>query len=105
MSQNVTNCERKALSKRHAVLPAIRHSANIPYYMAKQEAIKQEGIVTEALPNAQFRVRLDNGHEILGLLSGKMRKHYIRIIPGDRVDIEISPYDLSKGRIVFRYKG
>lgn len=75
------------------------------HYMAKQEAIKQEGVVTEALPNAQFRVRLDNGHEILGLLSGKMRKHYIRIIPGDRVDIEISPYDLSKGRIVFRYKG
>ena len=74
-------------------------------YMAKQEAIKQEGVVTEALPNAQFRVRLNNGHEILGLLSGKMRKHYIRIIPGDRVDIEISPYDLSKGRIVFRYKG
>ncbi len=73
--------------------------------MAKQEAIKQEGVVTEALPNAQFRVRLNNGHEILGLLSGKMRKHYIRIIPGDRVDIEISPYDLSKGRIVFRYKG
>ncbi len=73
--------------------------------MAKQEAIKQEGVVTEALPNAQFRVRLSNGHEILGLLSGKMRKHYIRIIPGDRVDIEISPYDLSKGRIVFRYKG
>ncbi len=88
--------------------PCLREEASLRVdkeYMAKQEAIKQEGVVTEALPNAQFRVRLNNGHEILGLLSGKMRKHYIRIIPGDRVDIEISPYDLSKGRIVFRYKG
>jgi translation initiation factor IF-1 len=73
--------------------------------MAKQVAIKQEGTVTEALPNAQFRIELDNGHEVLGLLSGKMRNYYIRIIPGDRVDVEMSPYDLSKGRIVYRYKG
>jgi translation initiation factor IF-1 len=72
--------------------------------MAKQESIKQEGIVTEALPNAQFRIELENGHKILGLLSGKMRKFFIRIIPGDRVDVEMSPYDLSKGRIVYRYK-
>lgn len=72
--------------------------------MAKQEPIKQEGVVTEALPNAQFRVELTNGHVVLGLLSGKMRKYFIRILPGDRVDIEMSPYDMSKGRIVYRYK-
>ena len=72
--------------------------------MAKQNAIKQEGVVTDALPNAQFRIRLANGHEILGLLSGKMRKFFIRILPGDRVDVEMSPYDLTKGRIVYRYK-
>ncbi len=73
-------------------------------YMAKQQPIQQEGVVTEALPNAQFRVKLSNGHEILGLLSGKMRKFFIRIVPGDRVDVEMSPYDLTKGRIVYRYK-
>ncbi|GIV60073.1 translation initiation factor IF-1 [Rhodocaloribacter litoris] len=73
--------------------------------MAKQAPIKQEGFVTEALPNAQFRVELDNGHTILGFLSGKMRKYFIRILPGDRVDVEMSPYDLTKGRIVYRYKG
>jgi translation initiation factor IF-1 len=72
--------------------------------MAKQNAIEQDGEVIEALPNAQFRVRLENGHEILGLLSGKMRMHFIKILPGDRVKIELSPYDLSKGRIVYRYK-
>lgn len=73
--------------------------------MAKQEPIKQEGVVTDALPNAQFRVELRNGQEILGFLSGKMRKFFIKILPGDRVDVEMSPYDLSKGRIVYRYKG
>lgn len=72
--------------------------------MAKQRAIEQDGNVLEALPNAQFRVRLENGHEVLGLLSGKMRMHFIKILPGDRVKIELSPYDLSKGRIVYRYK-
>ncbi len=72
--------------------------------MAKQPAIRQDGEVLEALPNAQFRVQLENGHEILGLLSGKMRMHYIKILPGDKVTIELSPYDLSKGRIVYRYK-
>ena len=73
--------------------------------MAKQEPIKEGGVVTDALPNAQFRVELDNGHEILGFLSGKMRKFFIKILPGDRVDVEMSPYDLTKGRIVYRYKG
>ncbi len=72
--------------------------------MAKQQAIEQDGEVIEALPNAQFRVRLENGHEILGLLSGKMRMHFIKILPGDRVKVELSPYDLTKGRIVYRYK-
>jgi len=72
--------------------------------MAKEEAIEQDGEVIEALPNAQFRVKLENGHEILGLLSGKMRMNYIKILPGDRVKVELSPYDLSKGRIVYRHK-
>ena len=72
--------------------------------MAKQGAIEQDGEVVDALPNAQFRVRLENGHEILGLLSGKMRMNFIKILPGDRVKVELSPYDLSKGRIVYRYK-
>ncbi|MGA0841190.1 MAG: translation initiation factor IF-1 [Pseudomonadales bacterium] len=72
--------------------------------MAKQEPIQQEGSILEALPNAQFRVRLDNGHEILAHVSGKMRMHYIKILPGDRVQVEMSPYDLSKGRITYRQK-
>ena len=72
--------------------------------MAKQNAIRQDGQVTEALPNAQFRVTLENGHAILGLLSGKMRKFYIKILPGDRFTVELSPYDHTKGRIVYRYK-
>ena len=72
--------------------------------MAKEEPIKQDGEILEALPNAQFRVELDNGHEILAHVSGKMRMHYIKILPGDRVAVEMSPYDLSKGRITYRYK-
>ena len=72
--------------------------------MAKQEPIKQEGEILEALPNAQFRVKLENGHEILAHVSGKMRMNYIKILPGDRVSVEMSPYDLSKGRITYRHK-
>ncbi|HPD65673.1 MAG TPA: translation initiation factor IF-1 [Bacteroidia bacterium] len=73
--------------------------------MGKQDAIiVQDGIVTEALPNAMFRVRLQNGHVILAHISGKMRMNYIRILPDDKVKVEMSPYDLSKGRIIFRYK-
>ncbi|WP_457570808.1 translation initiation factor IF-1 [Desulfovulcanus sp.] len=72
--------------------------------MAKEEAIEVEGIVEEALPNAMFRVRLDNGHVVLGHISGKMRKYYIRILPGDRVKVELSPYDLTRGRITYRFK-
>jgi len=70
--------------------------------MAKEEPIRVEAIVKEALPNARFRVELENGHEVLAHVSGKMRMHYIRILPGDKVTIEMSPYDLSKGRIIYR---
>ena len=72
--------------------------------MAKEEAIEVEGTVTESLPNTMFRVELKNGHNILTHLSGKMRKHYIRIVPGDRVKVALSPYDLTRGRIVYRHK-
>lgn len=73
--------------------------------MAKDESkIKMDGVVIEALPGTQFRVRLDNGHEVLAYLSGKMRKYYIRILLGDRVAVEMSPYDLTRGRITFRQR-
>ena len=72
--------------------------------MAKEEAIEVEGVVKEALPNTMFRVELKNGHLIMAHLSGKMRKHYIRIVPGDSVKVELSPYDLDKGRITFRQR-
>lgn len=71
--------------------------------MAK-DVIETEGVVVEPLPNAMFKVQLENGHQILAHISGKMRMHYIRILPGDKVQVEISPYDLSKGRIVYRSK-
>ena len=70
--------------------------------MAKEEAIEVEGTVVESLPNAMFRVELDNGHRVLAHVSGKMRMHFIRILPGDRVRVELSPYDLRRGRIVYR---
>ena len=72
--------------------------------MAKQASIEQDGTIVEALSNAMFRVELQNGHEVIAHISGKMRMHYIKILPGDRVKLEMSPYDLSKGRIVYRYK-
>lgn len=72
--------------------------------MAKEEAIQVEGTVTEALPNTTFRVELENGHEVLAHISGKMRQHYIRILPADKVVVELSPYDLTRGRITYRYK-
>ena len=71
---------------------------------AKEEKIVVEGTVVEALPGTQFRVKLDTGHEVLAYLSGKMRKYYIRILLGDRVRLELSPYDLTRGRIIYRYK-
>ena len=72
--------------------------------LAKEEAIEVEGAVIEPLPNAMFRVKLDNGHIVLAHISGKMRKFYIRILPGDRVTVELSPYDLTRGRITYREK-
>lgn len=72
--------------------------------MAKQEPIEMTGTVIEALPNAMFRVRLENGHEITAHISGKIRMNYIRILPGDKVQVQLSPYDLMRGRITYRYK-
>jgi len=72
--------------------------------MAKQASIEQDGTIIEALSNATFRVELENGHILIAHISGKMRMHYIRILPGDKVKLELSPYDLTKGRITFRYK-
>ncbi len=72
--------------------------------MAKQNAIRVDGTILETLPNASFRVGLENGHEVLAHISGKMRMHFIKILPGDKVTLELSPYDLSRGRIVYRYK-
>ena len=72
--------------------------------MAKQDVIELEGEVIDAMPNAMFKVRLENGHEILAHISGKMRMHYIKILPGDKVTVELSVYDLNRGRITYRYK-
>ena len=72
--------------------------------MPKQSAIEQEGVIVETLPNAMFKVQLENGHEVLAHVSGKLRMNYIRIVPGDKVKLEMSPYDLSKGRITWRVK-
>lgn len=72
--------------------------------MAKEELIEVEGFIKEALPNAMFRVELDNGHKVLAHISGKMRVHFIRLLPGDKVKVELSPYDLTRGRIIYREK-
>jgi translation initiation factor IF-1 len=72
--------------------------------MAKERPIRVDGVVEESLPGTQFVVRLDNGHKVIAHISGKMRMNYIKILPGDRVTLELSPYDLSKGRIIYRYK-
>ncbi|HDP68223.1 MAG TPA: translation initiation factor IF-1 [Candidatus Marinimicrobia bacterium] len=72
--------------------------------MAKEKLIKVDGIIKENLPNASFRVELENGHEVLAHVSGKMRMHFIKILPGDKVSLELSPYDLTRGRITYRYK-
>jgi translation initiation factor IF-1 len=88
------------LSSFEEVVNRIRKSL----YMAKQSAIEQDGTIVESLSNAMFRVELENGVQIIAHISGKMRMHYIKILPGDKVKVEMSPYDLTKGRIVFRYK-
>ncbi len=74
------------------------------YEVSKEDVIEVEGVVTDALPNAMFKVQLENGHEVLAHVSGKLRMNYIRIVPGDKVKLEMSPYDLSKGRITWRVK-
>jgi translation initiation factor IF-1 len=84
-------------------VPTTLHRAK-EAYLAKEEAIEVDGKVKESLPNTMFRVELENGHVILAHLSGKMRKHYIRIVPGDRVKVALSPYDLTRGRIIYREK-
>ncbi len=72
--------------------------------MAKEQPITVDGIIKETLPNAMFRVQLESGHEVLAHVSGKMRMHFIKILPGDKVKVELSPYDLTRGRIIYRYK-
>ncbi|MCP4434419.1 MAG: translation initiation factor IF-1 [Actinomycetia bacterium] len=84
--------------------PARGPTGGIVLPKPKEDAIVLEGTVTESLPNAMFRVELENGHEVLAHISGKMRMHYIRILPGDKVQVELTPYDLSRGRITYRYK-
>ena len=84
--------------------PAIQQSRSPTLAKPKEDAIVLEGTVVEPLPNAMFRVELENGHKVLAHISGKMRMHYIRILPGDRVQVELTPYDLTRGRITYRYK-
>jgi translation initiation factor IF-1 len=72
--------------------------------MPKQDTIKVDGVILDTLPNANFKVELENGHRVLAHISGKMRMHFIKILPGDKVTVELSPYDLSRGRIIYRYK-
>jgi len=78
--------------------------ANLPERMAKDDVIEMDGTVVETLPNTMFRVRLENGHTVIAHISGRMRKHYIRILTGDKVKVEMTPYDLTKGRITYRMK-
>jgi translation initiation factor IF-1 len=84
--------------------PEQRTSEEKPLPKPKEDAIVLEGKILESLPNAMFKVALDNGHEVLAHISGKMRMHYIRILPGDKVQVELTPYDLTRGRITYRYK-
>ena len=94
------------MGSRHRIVEtkAARMGKNKEKTASKEEGIQVEGSVLETLPNAMFKVELDNGHQVLAHISGKMRMHYIRILPGDRVLVELSPYDLTRGRVVSRYK-
>jgi len=96
--------QKNEKNKREPLIGVMLISSSLGVSVAKEEAIEVEGVVKEALPNTMFRIELDNqnGHLILAHLSGKMRKHYIRIVPGDRVRIALSPYDLNRGRIIYR---
>ncbi len=93
-----------AFSSERSVPPLGASQEDAVLAKPKEDAIVLEGTVTEPLPNAMFRVELENGHKVLAHISGKMRMHYIRILPGDRVQVELTPYDLSRGRITYRYK-
>lgn len=95
---------RRAPGKRPPETPADRAKRLERAGPQKEDALQVEGTIVEALPNVMFRIDLENGHRILGHISGKMRKHYIRILPGDRVTVELSPYDLTRGRIVYRHR-
>jgi len=94
-------CKHRLLAESGKVLQNSPRS-NLRCHMAKEEAIQMDGVVTETLPNTTFRVELENGHTVTAHISGKMRKHYIRILTGDKVTVELTPYDLSKGRIIYR---
>ena len=87
-----------------ALYPRTRERSADGVVMSKEEAIEVEATVVEPLPNAMFKVELENKHQVLAHISGKMRKHFIRILPGDKVLVELSPYDLTRGRIIYRYK-
>ncbi len=82
----------------------VRYNEEAPLAKPKEDAIVLEGTILESLPNAMFRVELENGHKVLAHISGKMRMHYIRILPGDKVQVELTPYDLTRGRITYRFK-
>jgi len=91
-------CTRSEPTRTH------QNDKETPLPKPKEDAIVLEGKILESLPNAMFKVALDNGHEVLAHISGKMRMHYIRILPGDKVQVELTPYDLTRGRITYRYK-
>jgi translation initiation factor IF-1 len=101
VSQAGQACRQASTARFNGTTSTERSAEDMP---KKDGAIEIEGTVVESLPNAFFRVELDNGHKVLAHISGKMRMHYIRILPDDRVVVELSPYDLSRGRIVYRYK-
>ena len=92
------------IGSRRAVPPCFRAHVQKGDLANKEEKIEVEGEITEALPSTMFRVQLDGGHSVLATISGKMRKHYIRILPGDKVKVELSPYDLTRGRITYRHR-
>ncbi len=94
----------KAVYKCLALTLAIMYNQQLISMASQKEVIKLQGKVVEALPNTQFKVELENGHTIIAHISGKMRKHYIRLVPGDKVEVELTPYDLTKGRISFRLR-
>ena len=98
----MNRCSRRRISR--VDCPLAEQAVYNKEYMSKDDVIQMQGEILENLPNATFRVKLENGHVVLGHISGKMRLHYIRILPGDKVTVEVSPYDLSRARITFRAK-